>query len=229
MEPDDRTTRARIRDAAIIEIAAAPSGRATARVVAARAGVSPGSIIHHFGSMAGLRRACNEHVTSLIRKYKTDGVQNPLAFDPLTVASQLGELPVTAYIASVATSESEEVDELIDLMVRDATDYMEAGVASGTLSPSEHPRDRAALLVLWSLGALVLHEHTERILGVDLTAPDMIASPSAGAYVRTAFEILASGIIAEGVADQFLKTINDYYPGGEPEAATAEDVAKGTP
>ena len=55
--PDDRTVRARVRDAAIDLIAAGGVEALTARAVAERAGVSPGSVIHNFGSMEGLRRA----------------------------------------------------------------------------------------------------------------------------------------------------------------------------
>lgn len=232
METDDRSTRARIRDAAIIEIASAPSGAATARAIAARADVSPGSVIHHFGSMAGLRRACSEHVTSLIRKYKTEAVQKPLSFNPLAVAGELDDLPIIGYMAKVATSDSPEVGELIDLLVRDATEYMEAGVAAGTVTPSAESRSRAALLVLWSLGALVLHPHVERILGVDLTDPDMLASPSSGAYMRTAFDVLAHGILAADTASQFMNTIDEFYPaepyGGDPLDASTGPT-KGTP
>lgn len=208
---DDRSTRARIRDAAIAEIAAAPAGKATVRDIAARADVSPGSVIHHFGSIDGLRRACNEHVTELIRHYKTEAVQNPLAFNPLTTASELGDLPITAYIAKVATSTAPEVGDLIDLLVRDAAEYIETGVAAGTIIATTHPQNRAALLVLWSLGALVLHGHVERHLGVDLTDPDMITDPSAGGYMFAAFDLLSNGLLMPEVAGQFLETIESYY------------------
>jgi len=72
----------------------------------------------------------------------------------------------------------------------------------------------------------------ERILGVDLTAPDMIASPSAGAYMRAAFDILATGIIKEDVAAQFLQNISGYYPGDAAATETSKDstrATKGTP
>ena len=50
----DRTAKARIRDAAI-ECYAFHGDDCTARMVAEKAGVSPGLVIHHFGSMEGLR------------------------------------------------------------------------------------------------------------------------------------------------------------------------------
>jgi AcrR family transcriptional regulator len=215
MSTDDRTTRARIRDAAIIEIAATSAGAATARDIATRAGVSPGSVIHHFGSMERLRRACNEHVTSLIRHYKTEAVQDPTSFDPLSIAGDLGGLPITGYIAKVAASDDPVVSELIDLLVGDATEYMEAGVAAGSIVPSGNAKDRAALLVLWSLGALVLHTHVERLLGVDLTDPAVIATPEAGGYIRAAMELFSNGLLTEEYSGRFMKTIDEFYVRGE--------------
>ena len=50
----DLTARARIRDAAI-ECFARQGFAVSVRAIAAHAGVSPGLVIHHFGSKAGLR------------------------------------------------------------------------------------------------------------------------------------------------------------------------------
>jgi hypothetical protein len=58
------------------------------------------------------------------------------------------------------------------------------------LRPSVDPHGRAAVLLLWSLGAVVLHEHAHRLLGVDLLgAPEQLLG-----YVRPAFEILGQGV-----------------------------------
>lgn len=65
----DLTGRARIRDAALLRFAS-EGFRVPVRTIAADAGVSPGLVIHHFGSKEGLRRACDEHVLVLIRENK---------------------------------------------------------------------------------------------------------------------------------------------------------------
>src|SRR5674476_1121889 len=62
--PDDRSTKARIRDAAIDCVAEHGVAATPARRVAAAAGVSTGLVIHHFGPMEGLRSECDEYVAA---------------------------------------------------------------------------------------------------------------------------------------------------------------------
>ncbi len=61
----DLTTRARIRNAAIELIGAHGFERASMRMIAQAAGVSPALVIHHFGDKNGLRAACNAHVSAM--------------------------------------------------------------------------------------------------------------------------------------------------------------------
>ena len=63
--PDDRTARAVIRDEALRLFAARGPDAVTVRQIAAAAGVSPGLVLHHFGSKAGLREAVDQHVLGL--------------------------------------------------------------------------------------------------------------------------------------------------------------------
>src|SRR5690625_7661105 len=64
-QASDLTARARLRDAAI-EVFGAEGFAASVRTIAARAGVPPGLVIHHFGSKDDLRAVCDEHVATLI-------------------------------------------------------------------------------------------------------------------------------------------------------------------
>jgi AcrR family transcriptional regulator len=59
---EDLTARARIRDAAIELFAAQGVAGTSIREVAELAGVSPGLVMHHFGSKEGLRRAADDAV-----------------------------------------------------------------------------------------------------------------------------------------------------------------------
>src|SRR5258706_10263986 len=61
--PDsDLTTKARIREAAMERFAADGVAATSLRAVARAAGVSPGLVVHHYGSKAGLIRAVDEAV-----------------------------------------------------------------------------------------------------------------------------------------------------------------------
>jgi AcrR family transcriptional regulator len=196
--PDDRTAdltaRARIRDAAITRFAAEGVARTTVRAIAEEAGVSPALVIHHFGSKDALRVACDQHVAALVRERKTAAMQAGPGLDPLAALREAGEgPPLLRYLATTIADGSPQVAELLDEMIDDAEAYMEEGVRTGMLRPTDDPRARAAVLTFWSLGALTLHEHVERVLGVDLTG-DPAATTN---YVVPAAEILGQGVITE--------------------------------
>jgi hypothetical protein len=110
--------------------------------------------------------------------------------------------PVVAYLAQRLSDHSPAVAELVDEMVRDAEGYIEAGVTSGMLTPTDEPRRRAAYLTLSSLGSLVLHEHVRRLLGVDLMAADLTDDPHLPAYVRTTYDVIGSGIFTDEFEQQ---------------------------
>ncbi len=210
---DDRSTAARIRDAAITCFAADGVAATSVRTIAAEAGVSAGLVIHHFGSKDDLRVACDQHVARLIREVKASALTAGPAYDPLAeLRTFTGGPPLTRYLARTLVDGSPHVAELVDEMVNDAVEYMEAGVASGMLKPSDYPRERAALLAMWRLGALVLHEHLERLIGVDI-ASDFSDDPAMmRAYFGPALELM-SGIITDTTRDRVLGALL-----GDPEA-----------
>jgi AcrR family transcriptional regulator len=202
----DRTARARIRDAAIARFAEDGVDGATIRSVAAAAGVSPGLVIHHFGSKDALRVACDQHVTATIRAQKRAALGGGAGMDPLAALRAYREgPPLLRYLARTLVDGSPHVAELVDEMVADAVGYMEEAVAAGTLVPSEQPRERTAVLTIWSLGALVLHEHLERLLGADLVS----GTEAMGPYVRPAAEILTRGLLREDVGAQIEAAFSD--------------------
>jgi AcrR family transcriptional regulator len=204
---DDRTTRARIRDAAIETYARLGVQATTARKVAAAAGVSPGLVIHHFGSMDGLRAACDEHVAAHIRQMKSEAIGAGLGLD-LTAAwrdSDFGHLG--AYLARVLVDDSPAVNRLVDDLIDDAVAYMTLGIENGMVRPIEDLRRVTTVVLLWSLGGLVLHEHMQRLLGVDLTAPGVATAPAFPAYAGPAFEILGEGIFTDAFAARVRDTL----------------------
>lgn len=199
---DDRNTPARIRDAAIACFADHGVAATTIRAIAARAEVSPALVMHHFGSKEALREACDEHVAAVVRRNKHRAMAAGPGFDPLAAMRDADSVaPLLAYLARTLADGTPQVAALFDEMVDDAVAYMQEGVDTGMLRPTEYPRGRATVLVAWTLGALVLHDHVERLLGVDLTGEpaDTFAVPD---YLGPIIEIYSRGVLTDAAAEQ---------------------------
>ena len=194
-EGDDRSTSARIRDAALACFAERGVKATTVRQIAERAGVSAALVIHHFTSKDRLRVACDRFVAAHIRERKAAVMRAGGGLDPLAVMREhAGDPPVQAYLARTLAEGTPEVAALVDEMIDDAERVVRDGIERGVMRRSGDPRGVAAVLTLWSLGAMVLHEHVERVLGVDLTGPadEHARNP---AYVRPALELLSQGLL----------------------------------
>ena len=200
---NDRTTIARIRDAAITEFANNGVAGTSVRTIATTAGVSPGLVIHHFGSKDELRVACDEYVAGIIREVKGTAMASGGAFDVTAAFRTVGEIPAAKYLARTLVDGSPHVAELVDEIVADAMKYVATGVETGMIKPTDYEWERAAILTIWSLGALVLHEHLERLVGVDITA-DFSQNPrAASTYMAPILEIYGQGLFTEKTVQLF--------------------------
>lgn len=195
----DLTARARIRDAAIVRFAAHGVASTSVRAIAADAGVSPGLVIHHFGSKEALRVACDQHVAATFRERKQAAAAAGANLDPVAAIRDGADgPPLLRYLARTLVDGSPHVAELVDELIEDAVGYMATGIETGMLKPVDDLRGCATVLTLWSLGSVVLHEHVQRLTGVDLTG-----DPAAtGGWAVPASEILSKGILAEALYDR---------------------------
>lgn len=219
-EPDtDLTGRARIRDAAIGLFGERGFDGTGMRAIAARAGVSPALLVHHFGSKEGLRRACDEHVTSVVRTTKQQAMtQGPP--DPLELLRTADDAqPLLRYVARMLVDGSPGVADLVDTMVSDAVAYMADGVEAGVLKPTDRPYERAVLLCMWQLGSIALHEHVKRLMDVDLLG-DRAAILRWG---RPALEVLTHGLFADDRWERAIAAVGEEGLGDE---ATGREASK---
>ncbi|MGE2836369.1 TetR family transcriptional regulator [Mycobacterium sp. SMC-4] len=154
---DDLTTTARIRDAAV-DLFGREGFGVGVRAIAAAAGVSPGLVIHHFGSKEGLRTACDDWVAETIRTGKSASITSS---DPATWFAQMAEVegyaPLMAYLMRSLQSGGELAKSLWRAMIDNAEQYTEAGVRAGTLKPSADPKARAKFLTLSGGGSFLLY------------------------------------------------------------------------
>ncbi len=157
MRSVDLTAAARIRDAAIEQFGRHGFGTGL-RDIAEAAGVSASLVIHHFGSKAGLRRACDDHVAEEIRSGKSEALQST---DPAVWFAQLAEIesyaPMMAYLVRSMQTGGELAKTLWHRMIHGAEEYLDEGVRAGTLKPSRDPKARAKYLAITGGGGFLLY------------------------------------------------------------------------
>lgn len=172
---EDATTRARIRDAAIARFGAHGFGRTTVREIAAVAGVSPALVIHHFGSKAELRNACDDWLVAQLMGEK-ERLGAP------AVASTIREWlddpgrfrAYIDYVSSMLADGTEGGARLFDLLLAETRAMLDAGVDDGSMQPSTDPELRAVLITLYGLAPLLLRDQLARTLGAPLDSPAVL-------------------------------------------------------
>lgn len=152
----DLTSRARIRDAAVLRFARSGFD-ASVRVIAADAGVSAGLVLHHFGSKEKLRAACDEHVLAWIAESKRKNMGKATRGGLLEVLAEADELaPLLSYVLRSLQAGGAVGRAFVDHMIQDAEEYTAEAVADGIVKPSRDESARVRYLVYSSLGALLL-------------------------------------------------------------------------
>lgn len=199
---DDRTTVARIRDAALEQFGEHGFGVGL-RAIAEAAGVSAGLVIHHFGSKEGLRQACDDYVAEEVTAAKTESLTTN---DPAMWLSQASEIeefaPLVAYLVRSLQSGNELAKRWWRRMIDNAEQYLEEGVRAGTLKPSRDPRARAKYLAMSSGGSLLLflqmHENPSDISAVLRDYGEDMMLP--------ALEVMTEGLLTDSTMyDAFLE------------------------
>ncbi|MGV8851113.1 MAG: TetR family transcriptional regulator [Rhodoglobus sp.] len=165
---DDSTTRARIRDATILLIGERGFAATSARAVAKEAGVSAGLVIHHFGSMRELKRACDEFIITELTQIKKGIGESDISATLNEWYSDLDAYqPWLNYLTRLFTDDSDAGAELFDRLVKMTAGLIDEGVTSGQMRATSDAHARALLLVTHSLGTLILQSHIARTLGSD--------------------------------------------------------------
>lgn len=205
-DPRDLTAKARIRETALTLFAEKGPDRVTVRDVAAAAEVSPGLVIHHFGSKAGLRKAVDEHVASSF-----DAVLDALTGDEIEGALTGGESAslaeafiagfppgssVPEYLRRLLLSNDPTGDRIFArwfaVSERVLTDLEAAGIAR----PSQNLKVRAAFLFVNDLAAILLARHIGQVCGIDLLTTEGMtrwAAEAVDVYSQGAFRAREEG------------------------------------
>src|SRR5215470_4075661 len=182
--PDDRTARAVIRDEALRLFADRGPDGVSVRQIAAAAGVSPGLVLHHFGSKEGLRQAVDEHVLGLFDRMLAGmtGEHAGDLYDPAasgsvaeTIVKHLpADPPVPGYLRRLLLADGDAGRELFRRLFRLSAATLDALAAAGMAAPGSDPAVRAAFLLASDLAVLLLRDHLTEVLGIDpLSGPGM--------------------------------------------------------
>jgi AcrR family transcriptional regulator len=210
----------RIRQAAVARFAR-DGFRAGLRAIAADAGVTAGLIVHHFGSKDGLRRACDEQVLAVMRQEKakalTDGTGAALL-------AQMAEVeryaPMVQYLLRSLQAGGELAATLIEHMIADAEEYLQAGEMAGVVRPSRDRAARTRYLAYQATGSMVLW--------FTLHGADAAPAEFAALFRRyiddlalPALELLTEGLLVDrSMLDEYLMHVPD------PPVSDADNTAR---
>ncbi len=153
---EDLTTTARIRDSAIGYFGEHGFRASTIRAIAAKAGVSPALVIHHFGTKDGLRDACDSYITALIDEETAHAATQLAPADMLAMMARRPEFSFIApYLTTALIEGGDFADRLFARLIDDMESYLRATVAAGIARPTDDERIRAEMVTLFKLGLLV--------------------------------------------------------------------------
>ncbi len=223
--PDDRpasdlTARAKIRDAAI-GCFAEQGFDASFRAIAARAGVSPGLITHHFGSKEVLRAECDTEVLRRYRALKSGSVADPSGYLFKHLAEPGPAAQMTVYMLRAIHAGGRPALEFLEHLIDSAREIMADSVAAGIVRPSRDEEARTRYLAYQTMGAMLIQF---------LTTPD----PSPEAFVASmsdsrqnqilpTLELYTEGLLADrGTLDDYLRYLEaspDVSAGPRPSIA----------
>lgn len=211
--PDLAPARQRILDAAIELYGEHGLGEVTLKHIAEQAGVSAPLVLHHFGSKAGLRKACDREAARRVCESKAIAVAMGEQFSLETMLRQSSQnRSLLRYLTQALMAGGEEVDALMDQLVDDAVEYTTDAVEQGLVKPSIDERRRSAMLLLQGFGALILHRQMKRLLG---TSPMDDPPEKWGPYLMTIFDIYTNGVFEPGVYQEVVQGVAslDASPG----------------
>jgi TetR/AcrR family transcriptional regulator, regulator of cefoperazone and chloramphenicol sensitivity len=199
---DDRTARAVIRDEALRLFAARGPDAVTVRQIAVAAAVSPGLVLHHFGSKDGLRAAVDEHVLGLFDRMLGEmtgedagaGLYDPAASGSVAeaIAKHLpAGSPVPGYLRRLLLADGEAGRELFRRLFALSAATLDALTAAGLAAPGADPAVRAAFLLVNDLAVLLLRDHLGTVLGTD-----PLSSPGMARWAGEVLTIYGGGLLA---------------------------------
>jgi len=164
---EDLSTRARIRDAAMVEFGDKGFKGATMKSIASAAGVSVGLVQHHFGTKDGLRAACEERVLDLVR-FKTDAVEVGSISDPQVLSALMAVGPhVQRYVGRALVEDSPGIRGMVDDVMSLGERFLSTHWPDRFPPKSQRTRDAAAVMTAINTSTMVMQSHLARRMDIE--------------------------------------------------------------
>lgn len=156
----DLTARARIVGSAFDCFAELGFAAATIRGIAARAGVSPALITHHFGGKENLRAECDDRVMAFVQDKQAESA------DPAAVL-EVAMTRYGPYLATMLDGPTDAAAALFQRLRAVARQANQQGVSSGQMRGSTDPDAQATALVVLAVAPFVLRRRVAEWAGED--------------------------------------------------------------
>jgi AcrR family transcriptional regulator len=196
----DRTARAGIRDAALRLFSERGPDAVTVREIATAADVSPGLVLHHYGSKDGLRAAVDEHAAAAFDAMLAQLGEGEMG-EALTGGStaSLAEAfaagfpegsPLPAYLRRLLLAGDPVGASLVARWHAMTLALLDRLERDGLARPSRDRDVRAAFLLAGDLAVVLLAPQLREVLGQDALSPAGIArwaAEAADVYAHGAF------------------------------------------
>jgi len=198
-DENDLTAKANIRNAALRLFAERGHDAVTVREIAAAAGVSPGLVVHHFGSKDGLRAAVDEYAAQAFDALFEVGEQGIAEAVTTENGVSIAEMfarafphgsPLPAYLRRLLLVNDPAGAALFGRWYMHTRRLLDSMAEIGAVRPGEDPAVRAAFFLVNDLALVLLRNQVAAAIGVDPLTPDGMARWArevAAVYTKGAF------------------------------------------
>lgn len=194
----DLTAKARIRETALALFSERGPEEVSVREVARAAEVSPGLVMHHFGSKLGLRQAVDEQVArtfdTMLDTLSDAELKDGLVGGDTTslaesfIAGFPPGSPLPAYLRRLWLTQDPTGDRIFHRWLAESERVLAELEQAGVARPSSNRRVRAAFLPVNDLALLLLAPQLREALGIDIQTPAGIAT-----WTREAVDVYGHG------------------------------------
>ncbi|MGV0794448.1 TetR/AcrR family transcriptional regulator [Mycolicibacterium sp. XJ1819] len=177
---DELSTIERIRRAALRSIATRGAAATTLRAVAADAGVSLGLVQHHFATKAGLVKAVDEHVMSVVIEFFARPVPAPPEDSLAEMGNRINRLivehpDIVDYFGRALIDGSPLGETIFDTLTAFGTTRWNQRKENGELRSDVDLTWATLNALILAVGTLMMRSHVDRQLPDTLTSPEQLA------------------------------------------------------